>query len=189
MHAGTPSSSSSELALARSRDRAFYVFNAALSVAALGFVAWILLLRRGEAASVDLRFLPAVNASFNAAAAACLTVGYAAIRRKNARLHKFMMVSAFVASCLFFVSYLVYHYVHGDTHYTGTGPMRVVYFVILATHILFSAAVVPLALTTLWLASRRAFARHRKIARITLPIWLYVSVTGVAIFFLLRAGA
>ena len=174
----------------RRSDTTFYLFNAVVSLAALGFLGWLLLLRRGgTGAGVDLRFLPAVNACLNGTAAALLTLGWVAIKRKNVRLHKFAMVSAFAASALFFVCYAIYHYAHGDTRYQGVGPIRAIYFLILITHILLSAAVPPLALTSFYYAWRKRFATHRKVTRITVPIWLYVSVTGVIIFFMLRGSA
>ncbi|HVY46010.1 MAG TPA: DUF420 domain-containing protein, partial [Minicystis sp.] len=143
----------------------------------------------GGAAEVDLAFLPAVNAGLNATAASLLVAGWIAIRRKRARLHKYLMVSAFAASALFFVCYALYHYAHGDTHYQGTGPLRAVYFAVLASHVVLSASVPPFALTALYLAVRRRFAAHKRVTRIALPVWLYVSVTGVVIFFMLRAAA
>jgi putative membrane protein len=176
--------------IATTSDRPFYVFNALLSLGALSFLAYILLIRRGAgAASSGLQFLPAVNASLNATAATFLCAGYVAIRSGARRLHKYCMVSAFAASSLFLISYLAYHFVHGDTAFRGSGPVRVLYYAILATHVLLSMLIVPMALTTLYFAGRNAFARHRKIARLTLPIWLYVSVTGVIIFFMLRGSA
>lgn len=177
-------------AVPRRSDVPFFVFNALLSIAALAFLAYLLVVRRGTAgAGADLRFLPAVNAALNATAASFLVAGWVAIRRKAVAAHKYCMVSAFAASSLFLVSYVVYHYVHGDTKYAGTGPLRAVYLAILASHVLLSMAVVPLALTSLYYAVRRSFARHRRVARWTLPIWLYVSATGVIIFFMLRASA
>jgi len=167
-------------------DRAFYAFNAVLSTGALAFLAWILVVRRGGGGpvSTDLAFLPAVNASLNATCATFLVAGYVQARRRNLRAHKFCMVAAFAASALFLVSYVVYHYVHGDTRFAGTGALRAAYLFILATHVLLSIGVVPLVLTTLWLAANDARARHRAVARWTLPIWLYVSVTGVLVYLL-----
>ena len=168
-------------------DRGFLVFNAVLSTSALGFLAWLLLVNEGGAlGGADVSFLPALNASLNACAAALLVAGWMAIRKKNVRLHRYLMVSAFAASALFLVSYVVYHYAHGDTRYGGEGALRVVYFAILITHVLFSMAVVPLALSAFWLAYRQRFATHRKVTRVLAPMWLYVSVTGVVIFFMLR---
>jgi len=166
-------------------DRTFFVFNAALSTVAVAFIAFILLRGRG-AAGPDLSFMPAVNATFNALSAACLVAGYVAIRQKKIALHRILMVSAFASSSLFLVGYLGYHFVHGDTKFGGVGPIRLVYFTLLISHILLSLSVVPLCLTSFYFAFTRAFARHRRLNRVFLPIWLYVSVTGVIIFFMLR---
>jgi putative membrane protein len=170
-------------------DRRFFVFNAVLSAGALLLLGWILLVRRGAApGSSDLGFLPAVNASLNALAASLLLAGRVAIFRGSMRVHRALMVAAFVASSLFLVCYLAYHSTHGDTRYTGAGAARTVYLAILASHVLLSATVVPLALTAFWFAFRREFVRHRKVTRVLWPIWMYVSVTGVVIFFLLRSS-
>lgn len=166
-------------------DRIFFVFNALLSSAAVGFIAFILL-RKGSSAGPDLSFMPAVNATFNGLASICLVLGWVAIRQRNVALHRLCMVSAFVLSALFLVGYLLYHSVHGDTKFVGTGWLRGVYFFVLISHIVLSMSVVPLALTSFYLAFTRSFARHRRLNRVFLPIWLYVSVTGVLLFFLLR---
>jgi len=168
-------------------DRRFFVFNAVLSTAALMLLAWLLLLRRGVApGAVALHFLPAVNAVLNTTAASLLLAGWIAIRRGSMRVHRTFMVAAFVASSLFLISYLAYHSVHGDTRYIG--PVRLLYLTILASHVLLSVTVVPLALTAFWFAFRREFVRHRKVTRVLWPIWMYVSITGVVVFFLLRSS-
>ncbi|MEW5848396.1 MAG: DUF420 domain-containing protein [Myxococcota bacterium] len=178
-----------EASVQTGNDRAFYVFNALLSAAALSFLTYILVIRRGgEAGSWDLRFLPAVNASLNSLASVFLVSGYLAIRRGNIRLHKFCMISALAASTLFLVSYLTYHHVHGDTKYVGEGILRGVYFFILISHILLSAVLFPMALTVVYFVVRQRFDRHKRLARIAFPIWVYVSVTGVVIFFMLRGS-
>lgn len=169
-------------------DRHFYLFNALLSVAALGFLTWLLVLRGGSGTSADLSFMPAVNASLNATAAVLLVAGWVAIKNRRRRLHQYLMVSAFCASAVFLIGYVIYHYAHGDTRYDGEGTLRYVYLSILASHVLLSMAVLPMSLTAFWLAWRKRFTRHRRVARILLPIWLYVSVTGVVIFFMLRAA-
>jgi putative membrane protein len=175
--------------LTRVSDRNFFIFTAVVSAAALAFLAYILLIRRGGAVEgVDLRFLPAVNASFNALAAAFLAAGWVAIRRGARRVHQYLMVSAFASSALFLVCYLAYHFVHGDTRYAGTGVLRTVYLLILASHVLLSLFVVPGALLAFYFAWRNALAKHRKVTRWLAPIWLYVSVTGVVIFFMLRGS-
>jgi putative membrane protein len=168
-------------------DRAFFLFNALISSAAVAFIAFILLRDRTAAGDPDLAFMPAVNAVCNGLSALCLVVGYVAIRRRAVHVHRVCMVSAFILSAVFLVGYLAYHFVHGDTTFTGTGPLRAVYFFILITHVVLSITVVPLALTSFYFAFTHAFGRHRRLNRVFLPIWLYVSVTGVVIFLLLRA--
>jgi putative membrane protein len=168
-------------------DRRFFAWNAVVSTLAVGFIAFILRRDSSPAGTVDLSFVPALNAVFNALSSLCLVTGWIAIRRKAVNLHRLCMVTAFALSAVFLVGYLSYHYVHGDTKYTGSGAMRTVYFVVLASHILLSITVVPGALTAFYFAFTRQFERHRRLNRVFLPIWLYVSVTGVAIYFLLRA--
>ncbi len=167
-------------------DRTFFLFNALISSAAVAVIGFILLRERTATGGPDLTFMPLVNAVFNGLSALCLIAGFVAIRRRAVHVHRLCMVSAFVLSTLFLVGYLAYHFVHGDTPFTGTGPIRTFYFVILITHVVLSVTVVPLALTSFYFAFTRAFGRHRRLNRVFLPIWLYVSVTGVLIFFLLR---
>ena len=128
---------------------------------------------------------PALNASLNATTAVLLVTGYALIRRKRVALHRGFMLSALVVSCLFLASYLYYHAHIGSKRFAGVGWIRPVYFAILISHTVLAVAIVPLALVTLARALRERFDRHRRIARWTLPIWLYVSVTGVVIYLLL----
>ncbi len=173
---------------ATENDRSFWMFNAVISTAAVAFLGWLLILREGGGAGgADLSFMPAVNATLNATAATLLVFGFVAIRNGRRELHKRLMVSAFAASAVFLAGYVIYHYAHGDTSYTGEGAMRVVYFTVLITHVLLSIVMLPMILTTFYLAAKERFQTHRKLARWTLPIWLYVSVTGVAIYFMLNA--
>ena len=169
-----------------SGDRRFFLVNGLLSLLALAFLAWLLLLRQGGGEAAELSFLPAVNAGLNSTSAILLTVGWWAIKNKKVRLHRGLMLSAFVFSALFLVCYVIYHYAHGDTRYQGEGPLRTLYFFVLITHVLLSMGLVPLVLTTFYFALRDKIARHKKIARFTLPIWLYVSVTGMLIFVMLK---
>ena len=134
---------------------------------------------------IPLSTLPALNASLNATSALLLMAGYFFIRRKRITAHKVAMISAFVVSTLFLASYLYYHYHHGSTPFPGHGWVRPVYFTILISHIVLAAAILPLALITLSRAWKGQFSRHKRIARWTLPLWLYVSVTGVVIYWLL----
>lgn len=168
-------------------DRGFFIFNAVLSTAAVGFLGWLLFLRESGGASSDLAFIPGVNAALNATSATLLVSGFIAIRNGRRELHKRLMVSAFAASIVFFIGYVIYHYAHGDTPYLGVGPIRTVYYTILITHVVLSIVVFPMILTTFYFASRERFSTHKKLARWTLPLWLYVSVTGVIIYMMLRA--
>jgi putative membrane protein len=130
-------------------------------------------------------YLPSVDATLNAASAIFLALGFLFIRQKNIRAHKACMLSAFATSMVFLVCYLTYHYFHGTTHFPGRGPVRSFYFGLLGSHTMLAALIVPLALTTLYRAWRKRFQQHRRIARWTLPLWLYVSVTGVVIYWML----
>ena len=128
---------------------------------------------------------PAFNAGLNGACALFLCAGYGLIRRGKIGPHKACMKSAFALSALFLVSYLAYHFFHGSTRFPGAGWARPFYFAILLSHTILAAAIVPLALRTLYLADRNRFSEHRRIARWTLPLWLYVSVTGVVVYWML----
>jgi len=134
---------------------------------------------------IPLTLLPAINATLNAASALALLTGYYFIRRKNVAAHKTCMLTAFALSTLFLVSYLYYHFHHGATRFPGPGWARVVYFTILISHTILAVTIVPLVLVTLFRALKERFDRHARIARWTLPLWLYVSVTGVIIYWML----
>jgi len=133
----------------------------------------------------DFSIFPALNATLNGVSAILLTTGRAFIRRKKIQLHRVCMIAAVVTSSLFLSSYLYYHAHVGSVRFPGQGWVRPVYFGLLISHTLLAAAVVPLVLVTLIAALRTRFERHRRIARWTYPIWLYVSVTGVVVYFLL----
>jgi putative membrane protein len=134
---------------------------------------------------MDATALPAVNATLNGVSAILLTTGYAFIRGKRVRQHRACMLSAFATSVLFLVSYLAYHAMTGSKHFPGAGTIRLVYLAILASHTVLAALVPPLAVTTIVLAVKGRIERHRRLAHWTLPIWLYVSVTGVVIYAML----
>ncbi|HUK36700.1 MAG TPA: DUF420 domain-containing protein [Vicinamibacterales bacterium] len=129
--------------------------------------------------------LPAVNATLNAVAAVLLCVAYVLIRQRRIDAHRRTMIAAFVTSSLFLICYIVYHAQVGSVRFTRQGVVRPVYFAILITHVTLAAAVLPLAIVTLSRGLKARFDRHRAIARWTLPIWLYVSVTGVLVYVLL----
>ncbi len=134
---------------------------------------------------IEISTLPAVNAALNATSAVLLTIGYWFIRRRQITAHKVCMLSAFGTSTIFLTCYLIYHYHVGHVAFQGTGAIRGVYLAILASHVVLAFLVLPLSLTTLYHAFRNNFDRHRRIARWTLPIWLYVSVTGVLVYWML----
>ncbi len=170
------------------QDRGFLLFNAAVSLGAVGFLAWLLLVHGGAgSAGVDLRFMPTVNAALNAASACLLVSAYVAVRRGRRDVHKRLNVLAYAASGLFLVGYVAYHYVHGDTRYAGA--YRGLYLSILASHVLLSIGVVPMAIAAGYFAAKGRFETHKKVARVLLPVWLYVSVTGVVVYFFLRGSA
>src|SRR5262249_20743708 len=129
--------------------------------------------------------LPLLNACLNATSAALLAAGWFFIRRRRVVPHKACMISALAVSTVFLVSYVTYHSLAGSRSFAGTGWIRLVYYPMLVSHIVLAAAIVPLALTTVYRALQGSFARHVRIARWTLPIWLYVSVTGGLVYWML----
>jgi putative membrane protein len=129
--------------------------------------------------------LPSVNATLNAASAVLLLFAYAAIRRHEIERHKRLMLAAAATSAVFLVCYIVYHAHVGSVRFTGQGPVRKVYFTILISHTILAVTIVPLVLRTLYLGLKRRDDRHRRLARWTFPLWLYVSVTGVIIYAML----
>lgn len=134
---------------------------------------------------MDISSLPAVNASLNATSAFFLTLGFVFIRQRAITAHTMCMLAACGTSTLFLISYLYYHYHHGSTPFQGTGPLRWFYFTILISHTILAVAIVPLAIKTLYHALRGQFVKHVGMARRTLPLWLYVSVTGVLVYWML----
>jgi uncharacterized membrane protein YozB (DUF420 family) len=129
--------------------------------------------------------LPALNACLNATSATLLVIGYFQIRGKKILAHRLCMSAAFLTSTLFLISYLYYHYHHGSTKFQGPGGIRLVYLTILLTHTVLAIIIVPLILLTFRRALRGEFGQHRVLARWTLPLWLYVSVTGVIVYLML----
>jgi len=129
--------------------------------------------------------LPHLNACLNASSFVLLSSGYFFIRRKNVKAHRTCQISALTASVVFLISYVVYHQHHGVTKFAGQGMARPIYFVILTTHTFLAALIVPFVIITVRRAMRRDFIRHKQIARWTLPMWLYVSITGVVVYLML----
>lgn len=132
-----------------------------------------------------LTAFPTINATLNATTALLLVTGWLFVRRKHIAAHRACMIAAMVTAALFLTSYLYYHFHAGSTRFPGTGWPRRLYLGILLSHTVLAAAVVPMALVTLWRGLKRMDARHRAIARWTFPVWLYVSVTGVVVYWML----
>src|SRR6202035_5192529 len=157
---------------------------------AVSFLLWLLYVHH---ASADFAgrwmFLPALNALLNGLCAITLCVGLYFIKHRNKEADRRSMLLAFAFSSLFLVSYIVNHALHGNTIFPGHGPVRTLYLSILASHVILSFIALPMVLTTLFFSLTGRFAMHRRIARWTFPIWLYVSVTGVVVFVFLRAYA
>jgi putative membrane protein len=132
-----------------------------------------------------ISYLPHINACLNGTSFILLFSGYRFIRAHNVAAHRACQISALIVSLLFLASYLTYHYHHGATRFQGTGIVRPIYFTLLLSHTILAIAIVPLVALTFYRAFRNDFARHRRIARITLPLWLYVSITGVIVYLML----
>jgi putative membrane protein len=132
-----------------------------------------------------LSYLPALNATLNAISAVLLTIGWTYIKRGRIQQHRRCMIAAFITSSLFLISYVIYHAQIGSKPFPGTGPIRAVYFSILIPHVVLATVVLPLSLITLSRGLRRDDDRHRRVARWTLPIWWFVSVTGVVVYLML----
>ncbi len=159
----------------------------ALSAAVAAFLIWLIYFKGRTAAPDWVASLPAANAAFNSMSALCLLAGYVRIRRRQVAAHKRFMLAAAGFSALFLISYITYHSFHGDTRFPGHGWVRPAYFALLISHIGLSMVALPLIFATLYFGLGSQFAFHRKVARWTFPIWMYVSVTGVLVFLVLRA--
>jgi uncharacterized membrane protein YozB (DUF420 family) len=134
---------------------------------------------------IPISYFPAIDAALNATSALLLTVGYTFIRRGNVRAHRACMLSAVVTSVLFLVCYVWYHAHHGVTRFPGHGAVRAFYVTLLTSHTILAVVIVPLVAVTVYRAWREMFDRHKRIARWTLPLWVYVSVTGVVVYWML----
>lgn len=152
------------------------------------FLIWLIYYKGGSDYSSNLiTSLPALNALLNSISAILLILGYRAIRQGKYLTHMRYNLTAFFTSSLFLISYVIYHNFHGSTPFPGEGIIRPVYFFILISHIILSALVMPMILTSFYLAFSEKIKLHRKVSKVTLPVWLYVSVTGVLIFLILNA--
>lgn len=164
------------------------VFIMLISSTTFLFLLWLLYFREGQDTYPEyVGQLPTLNAIFNSIATVFLILGFISIKSRKYKSHMRYMLSAFIASCMFLVSYVVYHNFVGHTPFPGEGWIRPFYFTILISHILLSAAVVPLILSSFYFAFAGKYNIHRRLSQFTLPVWLYVSVTGVTIYFILNS--
>jgi putative membrane protein len=159
-----------------------------ISVVATLFLLWLVYVHPpSQQFATRLLFLPALNALFNAMSAAALVIGFSYIRKRNIPAHRASMMTAFVFSSLFLVCYITNHALHGEMRFPGHGPIRTAYLALLISHVLLSVIALPMILITFFFSLTGRFPQHKKIARFTFPVWLYVSVTGVVVYAMLAA--
>jgi len=158
-----------------------------ISAAATLFLFWLIYVHpAADAGSTRMAFLPALNAFLNGLSASALLIGYTFIRAHRIKAHRASMLTAFGFSTLFLVSYILHHALHGDVRYPALAPLRMVYLPLLASHIVLAIVALPLVLVTFYFSLSGRIPQHRKVARWTFPLWLYVSVTGVITYVMLR---
>jgi len=159
----------------------------AISAAATLFLFWLIYLHpASDTGQVRFAFLPALNAVLNGLSATALLIGFTFIRARRIAAHRASMITAFVFSTLFLVGYILHHALHGDVRYPAHGALRSVYLPLLASHIVLAVIALPMVLVTFFFSLSGRFPQHRRIARWTFPLWLYVSVTGVITYVMLR---
>lgn len=170
-------------------DRRAIVVAIVLSAVATLFLIWLIYVHTAPRAFADrLLFLPALDALMNGLSFVCLVAGFVFIRRRNITMHRRSMVTALIFSVIFIAAYTLNHALHGDILYQGRGLMRDIYFPVLISHIICCTVALPFVLITFFFAFTGRFRQHKKIARYTLPIWLFASVTGVVVFAMLHAA-
>ena len=157
-----------------------------ISAAATAFRFWLIHVHPASASSSQYAFLPALNALLNGLSATALLIGYTFIRARRINAHRAAMITAFAFSTLFLVSYIAHHALHGDVRYPAHAALRSVYLPLLASHIILAVVALPLVLVTFFFSLTGRIREHRKVARWTFPLWLYVSVTGVVTYIMLR---
>ncbi|AKQ47655.1 membrane protein [Rufibacter radiotolerans] len=162
------------------------VLIAILSIVVPLLVSFLLFMpQTGKLGDLDVSFLPKLHAVLNSLTAISLIIGYYQIKRQNWRYHRFAMVTAFVLSTFFLISYVTYHYQAAPTTYGGEGALKMVYYFILITHIILAAVIVPLVLLSVYFAVSEQFVRHKRVSRWTFPLWLYVAITGVLVYLMI----
>jgi putative membrane protein len=158
----------------------------AVSAAATAFLFWLIYVHPAAASNSEFAFLPALNALLNGLSAVTLLIGYTFIKARRIAAHRTAMITAFGFSTLFLVSYILHHALHGDVRYPAHAALRSVYLPLLASHIILAVVALPLILVTFFFSLSGRIPQHRKVARWTFPLWLYVSITGVVTWAMLR---
>ena len=158
----------------------------AISAAATAFLFWLIYIHPAAGSSAQFAFLPALNALLNGLSATALLIGYTFIKSRRIKAHRAAMITAFGFSTLFLVSYVLHHALHGDVRYPVQAAMRGLYLTLLTSHIILAVVALPLVLVTFFFSLSGRIRQHRKLARWTFPLWLYVSVTGVVTWAMLR---
>jgi putative membrane protein len=172
--------------LSKTNDSKYYFLIALLSVAIPVVVTLLLFVpQTGKLGDVDVTFLPKLHALLNSLTALALIAGFRFVKKGNVRYHRFAMATAIVLSTFFLISYVTYHFQAPPTKFGGEGTIRLVYYFILLTHIVLAAVIVPMVLLSVYFALSNQIPRHRRIARWTFPVWLYVAITGVVVYFMI----
>lgn len=167
-------------------DTKYLILIAVLSVVVPALVALLMFApQTGRLGDVNVSVLPKLHALLNSLTAIALLIGYNFIKKGNIRYHRFAMVTAFVLSSFFLISYVIYHYQATPTTYGGEGILKNIYYFVLISHIILAAIIVPFVLLSIYFAISNQIVRHRKISRWTFPLWLYVAVTGVIVYFMI----
>ena len=163
----------------------FGATNAVVTLSAMSFLVWVVYIHEGTDGTSQTS-VPVINAILNGTSALLISVGLWAIKRRKRTLHMRLMLAAFASSALFLVNYVYYHLSHGDTHFAGEGGVRLVYFSVLISHVLLSMVTFPMILTSLYLGLSNRLEAHRRLSKWTWAGWMYVSVTGVGVYFMLH---
>ena len=172
--------------ISQPNDTKYLILIAVLSVVVPALVALLMFApQTGKLGDIDVSVLPKLHALLNSLTAIALVTGYNFIKKGNIRYHRFAMVTAFVLSGFFLISYVTYHYQAAPTTYGGEGLLKNVYYFVLISHIILAAIIVPFVLLSIYFAVSNQIARHRKISRWTFPLWLYVAITGVVVYFMI----
>ena len=171
-----------------SQDKTFIPIITVISILIPVVVALLMVIPKRDAlGELNVSSLPLFHATLNGATAFMLSIGFYFIKNKKIALHRFSMLTAFVLSSVFLVSYVIYHYTTPPTPFDGEGVIRMIYFFILITHIILAAAIVPLVLLSIYRGLSGQIEKHKKISKWTFPIWLYVAVTGVLVYLMMSS--